>query len=92
MEHRGSLRELLTAAFSDAELTTLCFDHFHPVYEDFAAGMSKGDKIQRLLDYCIRHEQVTDFAGHGGEGQPRAVPTVCGQPARMTDSTTNLPD
>jgi hypothetical protein len=28
------------------------------VYEDFATGMSKGDKIQRLLDHCIRYEQV----------------------------------
>ncbi len=52
------LRELLNAAFSDGELTTLCFDHFRPVYDNFASGMSKGDKIQRLLDYCIRHEQV----------------------------------
>jgi hypothetical protein len=23
--------------------------------------MSKGDKIQRLLDYCSRHEQVEDL-------------------------------
>ena len=28
------------------------------MYEDFAAGMSKGDKIQRLLDHCFRYEQV----------------------------------
>jgi hypothetical protein len=46
------------AAFSDEELATLCFDHFRQVYEDFATGMSKGQKIQHLLDYCIRHEQV----------------------------------
>jgi hypothetical protein len=53
-----ALRDLLTAAFSDGELTTLCFDHFSAVYEDFAAGMSKSDKIQRLLSHCVRHEQV----------------------------------
>ena len=52
------MRDLLTAAFSDGELTTLCFDHFRQVYEDFASGMSKGDKILRLLDHCIRHEQI----------------------------------
>ena len=54
----AAMRDLLTTAFSDGELTTLCFDHFRQVYEDFATGMSKSDKIQRLLDYCIRHEQV----------------------------------
>jgi hypothetical protein len=54
----AALRDLLSAAFSDEDLTTLCFDHFRQVYEDFASGMSKGDKIQRLLDHCIRYEQV----------------------------------
>ena len=52
------IRDLLTAAFSDEELTTLCFDHFRPVYEDFAGGMSKGQKIQRLLDHCERQGQI----------------------------------
>jgi len=56
-----AIRQLLTAAFNDGELTTLCFDRFHPVYEDFAVGMSKGDKIQRLLDHCTRHEQVREL-------------------------------
>ena len=50
-------RELLSAAFNDEELTTLCFDHFRPVYENFSAGMSKGQKIQHLLDHCERQAQ-----------------------------------
>jgi hypothetical protein len=54
----GVLRELLTAAFSDEELTVLCFDHFRSVYQDFAGGMSKGVKIQRLLDYCLREHRL----------------------------------
>ena len=54
----ATLRELLSAALNDGELTTLCFDYFRPVYEDFSSGMSKGDKIQRLLDHCVRHAQV----------------------------------
>jgi hypothetical protein len=28
------------------------------VYEDLSAGMSKRDKVQRLLDHCVRHDQV----------------------------------
>ena len=57
MEHCRHSRSP-SAALNGEDLTTLCFDHFRPVYEDFATGMSKGDKIQRLLDYCTRREQV----------------------------------
>lgn len=57
----AAIRELLTAAFDDEELTTFCFDHFRPVYENFATGMSKGQKIQRLLDSCDRHGQLEEL-------------------------------
>ncbi len=55
---KATLRDLLVAALGDEELTALCFDHFHPVYEQFSTGMSKTDKIQRLLDFCHRSHQV----------------------------------
>ena len=48
------IRQLLAAAFSDEELTALCFDHFHPVYEAFGEGMTKPRKIQLLLEHCVR--------------------------------------
>jgi hypothetical protein len=66
----ATLRDLLSAAFNDEELTTLCFDHFRPVYEDFAGGMSKGQKIQRLLDYCIRYEQVEALLAAAQKANP----------------------
>jgi tetratricopeptide (TPR) repeat protein len=56
-----AIRKLLTAAFDDQEVKTLCFDHFPPVYEDLATGMSKGDMIQRLMEHCVRHEQVQEL-------------------------------
>jgi|GEM_PF-1192799 len=56
--NRTVIRQLLTDAFNDEELTTLCYDHFMDVYEGFGSGMSKTDKVLRLLDYCIRREQV----------------------------------
>jgi hypothetical protein len=52
------IRQLLTEAFDDQELTTLCFDHFRTVYENLSSGMSKGQKIQYLLDYCVRQGQI----------------------------------
>ena len=54
----AALRELLITALTDEDLTILAFDHFRPVYDDFATGMSKGQNIQRLLDFCSRREQV----------------------------------
>jgi hypothetical protein len=53
----ATIRELLMTAFNDEELTTLCFDHFRPVYQEFSTGMSMGQKTQRLLDHCERHDQ-----------------------------------
>ena len=50
----AAIRQLLFNAFGDDELLSFCFDHFPSVYQDFGQGMSKSDKIQRLLDYC-RH-------------------------------------
>jgi nucleoside phosphorylase len=54
----AALRELLNVAFSDEELMSLCFDRFPEVYNNFSTGMSKGQKIQQLLDYGTRREQL----------------------------------
>ena len=32
--------------FSDEELTTFCYRQFRPVYEEFATGMSRTQKVQ----------------------------------------------
>lgn len=52
-----TLRALLVAGFSNSDLETICFDSFRAVYDDFAPGMAKPDKIQRLLQYCQQHKQ-----------------------------------
>ncbi len=45
---------MLTVAFSDEDLTTLCYIDFRPVYDDFSMGMTKGQKIQLLIAHCER--------------------------------------
>jgi formylglycine-generating enzyme required for sulfatase activity len=50
----ADIRQFLTEFFSDEELATLCFDYFRDVYDDFAAGMTKGQKIQLVLERCER--------------------------------------
>ncbi len=51
-----AIRSYLTTAYSDDELTVLCADYFRDVADTFAAGMTKPQKIQLLLDYCQRRE------------------------------------
>ena len=53
----AAIRELLTAAFDDQELTIFCFDYFRPVYDNFTSEMGHLLKIQRLIDHCERHNK-----------------------------------
>jgi formylglycine-generating enzyme required for sulfatase activity len=55
------IRKFLTEFLSDEELATFCFDYFRDVYEEFAAGMAKGQKVQLLLDRCARREALPEL-------------------------------
>ena len=57
----ATVRDLLSAAFSDEELVTFCFDYFPAVYEDLGGGMGKGQKVQRLLEHCLRRGQMEEL-------------------------------
>ncbi|MCX6029372.1 MAG: hypothetical protein NT169_08720 [Chloroflexi bacterium] len=72
-------RDLLNAAFNDDELMTFCYDYFRPVYDDFASGMSKGQKIQRLLDFCERQEQVEHLLAVVRKANPKQYQRFAGQ-------------
>jgi len=54
----AAIRQLLFDAFSDEELNSFSFDFFQPLYENFSSGMSKKEKIQLILDYCVRHGEI----------------------------------
>ena len=73
------IRDLLTAALDDETLTALCFDHFRPVYDQFAAGMSRPDKIQRLLDHCHRHDGFALLLTHIEARNPTQHAQFAGQ-------------
>ncbi len=48
------LRQFLKDMFNDQEFVDFCADYFPEVYDDFATGMTKSQKIGALLDYCRR--------------------------------------
>ena len=90
----AAVRELLLAAFSDEELTTFCFDYYRPVYDEFSGGMSRPDKIQRLVAACDRSGQMAPLLARIERANPhqygRFKGRVCSAHGR--DRTTNLPD
>jgi formylglycine-generating enzyme len=57
----ADIRQYLTSAYSDEELTTLCADYFRDVYDNFTTGMTKAAKIQLVLDYCQRRELMPNL-------------------------------
>jgi hypothetical protein len=64
------VRELLMAAFSDEDLTTFCYDNFRPVYEEFATGMSRTQKVQRLVETCDRHGEMAKLLARVERANP----------------------
>jgi hypothetical protein len=53
----ADVRQYLVEKYSDEDLEVLCADYFRDVSNDFAAGMSKGQKIQRLIEHCLRQDR-----------------------------------
>ncbi len=58
------------AAFSDEELMTFCYDNFRPVYEEFTTGMSRTQKVQRLVEYCVRRGQMAELLARVERANP----------------------
>jgi formylglycine-generating enzyme required for sulfatase activity len=54
------IRQYLKTAYGE-ELDTLCSDYFRDVYENFTTGMPQQQKIQLLLDYCQRRDQLASL-------------------------------
>lgn len=53
----AALRNFIFDHFNDEGLTTLCQEYFPDVYKNFAAGQTFRQRIQLLLDYCLRSER-----------------------------------
>jgi len=65
------VRQLLDAALDEEELTGLAFDCFPAVAERFEVGMSKRDKLRRLVNYCRQRGQIGALLAHVQRLNPR---------------------
>jgi len=57
----ADIRQYLTAAYNDEDLTILCADYFREVRDNFTTGMTKTRMIELLLDYCLRREIMSSL-------------------------------
>jgi hypothetical protein len=64
------IRDLLQSALDDQDLMILCFDHFPPVYKQFAPQMSFLWKIQLLIAHCQKHNQFNILLDHMKQRNP----------------------
>jgi hypothetical protein len=90
----ANIRAFIAEKFSDEDLGTFCYDYFRDIYEQFAVGMSKKEKVQRLIESCVRRGALgsllaalrkerttqfdTQFTSHVTQIQPE-------RPARQRD-------
>jgi hypothetical protein len=66
----ADIRQFLIEAFNDEELTTFCFDRFSDVYQSFAVGMTKGQKVQLLLEHCQNYKTTSDLVAALAQTRP----------------------
>jgi hypothetical protein len=66
----AAIRQMLADGLTDHEIDALCFDYFRPVYDQISAHMSKGQKIQLLIEYCDRQNRIPQLLDAIKEANP----------------------
>jgi hypothetical protein len=56
--NQGDIRQLIDSACEDDALQNLCYDHFHPIYEQFTTGQTRGDRVRKLAEYVERQREI----------------------------------
>jgi hypothetical protein len=50
------IRRFMLDHLSDEDIDALSYDYLRPAHDQFSQGMSRGQKIQALLEYCDQHD------------------------------------
>ncbi len=59
-----AIRELLSEAFSSGEVSTLAFDLFHEVYQEFTAGMTRSQKIKMVIEEASKKGRMPELLAY----------------------------
>lgn len=71
----AALRALL-ATISDDELDVFCYDNYRTVYNKFSTGMTKVRKIQNLIEYCERAQDLSGLEKKLRKSFPELFPAA----------------
>lgn len=63
--------KLLNITLSDDAVTMICYNYFPAVYEKFASKTARLWKVQLLLDYCKRRDQIDGLLSHIAKINPK---------------------
>jgi len=66
----GAIRRMVEDAFDDEGLVNLCFDKFPPVYEKFADGQKKSERVRMLVDHARRNNLLNELLKCVEEANP----------------------
>lgn len=67
-------RKFLQQFFNDEEITTLCFDYFPQVYNNFMPGMDRNRKAMALVSYSQRTNRLEELLAALERERPRDFP------------------
>jgi formylglycine-generating enzyme required for sulfatase activity len=57
----ATIQHFLSTKFGNEQLTSICYDYFPEVYLTFDAGITRDEKVQRLLTYCQRRDRISSL-------------------------------
>ena len=60
----GIVRNLINEALEDDTIRSLCFDHFHQVYDQLSPEMSRTECIRRLVQWCYDNRAFDQLLDH----------------------------
>ena len=75
LPNSADIRQFLFDFFNDEEFTTLCFDYFPEVQDNFSRGMTKAEKVQLLLEYCHRRKLIPNLPAALQRARPEPYAT-----------------
>ena len=78
------IRKFITQTFGDEELDVFCYDYFREIHEEFAIGMSKTQKVQRLIEGCERRGALPNLLAALREERREQYDVKLGQPIAVT--------
>jgi hypothetical protein len=87
----AAIRQFLVDHYDDEEISRLCFDHFHELYQEFTGGMSVGRKARELVDYCRRRDRLPALLAVLERERPEPFRRIFGRrPEEATGRRVNL--